>query len=218
MSGKDIKDSASERIAFLNNLRRALSGKIRWFNTVVVTQQDLRSAFLADPDLQRRAKVYFVLGLSLGDILDKRTLQCIDFVRALALVSQELDTFSLKDPLPQAQITAFSRKEKTKKSLFSRAGEDFTLLNLPHFAFNPEYLQSLSTLLEIIYEVYAKIMAFVTSGNAARDSGPAVVESYTKFNLRMKKLLSAVYKDVDLIARNKVKSELDLLMSSLITY
>lgn len=218
MSGKDIKDSASERIAFLNNLRRILSGKIRWFNTVIVTQQDLHSAFLADPDLRRRAKVYFVLGLSLGDLLDKKSLQSIDFVRALALVTQELETFSAKDPLPPAPVTVFARKEKTKKSLFSRTGEDFTLLNIPHFAFNPEYLQSLSTLLEIIYEIYAKIMAFVTSPNSARDCGPAVLESYTKFNLRIKRLLSAVYRDVDVIARNKVKTELDIVMSSLITF
>lgn len=213
-----IKDSASERIASLNNLRRTLSGKIRWFDTVVVTQQDLRSAFLADVNMQRRAKVYFVLGLSLGDILDKRGLQCLDFMRALVLVSQELETFSLKEPLPQAPLMTFARKEKTKKSLFSRNGDDFALLNIPHFAFNPEYLQSLSTLLEVIYEVYAKITAHVTSGGSVRDIGPAVIESYNKFNSRIKKLLSAVYKDVDIIARNKVKAELDSLMSSLITY
>lgn len=218
MSAKEIREITSDCMALLKMIRSALDTSSLWLDTICFSRDDLAAASRTDPSYVKRSKVFTVLGLSLGDVLDKRNLPFIDFIRALALVTQELDSYSLRDTLPQAQISLITRKEKTKRSLFSRSGEEYTLLNIPHFAFTPDYLESLHTLLDILYEVHNKLLAHATTSNQSRDFGLAIQDPFIKFNHRVRKILIGVQRDLESLARTKIDVELDSVLAKLITF
>lgn len=215
---QEIRESASQILATIDFLRQALAGKSRWFNTIMLSQAELAAFFSADIGTSKRAKVYSVLGLTLGEIMDKRMLHFIDFVRATALVTQELESYALREPMPPAQVSSFNRKKEAKRTLFSRSGEEFALLNIPHFTFTPDYLHTLYALLDILHGVYARLVSYLTNSKSVKDYGPAVQDPYSKFNSRIKRILLNVHKDVEVFARSKINSELDGLMSGLIVY
>lgn len=215
MNIMEIRGLARERITVLERLRSALEGRGFWLDTIRLMPEDFEH-FTSEPYI-RRAKVFTVLGLSLGDLLDKHNLQFIDFVRALALLMQEIEAFALKEPLPVAPVSSLSRKDKTKRSLFSKNGEESTLLTNINLAFKPDYLRCLHTMLDVLHEIHAKIITYTDAQNPGKDYGPAVQEAYVKFNQKTKKILSAVQQEVEYVARLKIHTELDFLMSNLVT-
>lgn len=217
MSAREIRDATSERLATIDFLQRALQCQTPLLNTVVIAREELSTTFSKSEGCIRRAKVFMTFGLSLGGVLDKKNLQFIDFVYAITLVSQEMETFSTKDTLPKAAVVAATRKEKTKRSLFSRSGEEFSLLTIPHFAFTPDYFHVLCTLLDVLHEVHLRIMSHLTSPTFAnRGVGTSVHESYNKFTSRVKKVLASVYKDLETLAQAKINREMSRIMSGLL--
>lgn len=218
LSANEIKESTLDRIAIIDFLRVSLECDTPWMDTIVLTKLELMTTFAKKENFKRRAKVYNVLGLSLANILDKRHTNFTDFMYAITQVSQENDIFSTKEVLPRASTTSQPRKEKTKKSIFSKTGEEFSVLQIPHFAFQPDYYQVLFTLLDTVHEVHMRIMSFFGNTSAmSKDISSNVLEAYQKFNARIKKHLAIVYKDIEELARSKINRELNRVMSGLIT-
>ncbi|CCG83970.1 protein of unknown function [Taphrina deformans PYCC 5710] len=217
MQIKDLRDPTNERLFNIEFLRKALDGNAPWLDTIVLSRQELVTTFAKGEPLKRRSRIYIVLGLSLARILEKKQLQLMDFVYAITLVTQELETFSNKEVLPKTTGPTSTKKEKTKKSLFSKIGDEFSLLHVPHFAFAPDYYQSLYTLLDILYEVHLKIMFYCDNPTSAvKDLSASVLDSFNKFSTRIRKLLNAVHQDIDTLARAKINRELNRVMFSLI--
>lgn len=215
MNIAEIRGLASERVLVLERLRAALDGQGFWLDTIRLLPEDFEH--YASETNVRRAKIFLVLGLSLGEVLEKHNLQFIDFVRALALLMQEVESFALREPLPSAPSPSLSRKDKTRRSLFSKNGEEFTLLSNINLPFHPDYLRCLLSMLDVLHEIHARIIAYTNAQSPSKDYGPAVQEAYIKFNQKIKKILSTVQQEVESVARSKIHNELDHLVSELVS-
>lgn len=96
------------------------------------------------------------------------------------------------------------------------AADEYTILCVPHFAFVPDYVQSLRTLLDTLKDVYGRLLSFLVQTSViAKDLGTPVLDSFQKFDARMRKLLATVYREIDVIARDKMTREMDSLLNLL---
>ena len=213
ITGRDIRDCSAQQMATISYLKRTLEGNAFWQGTISLSSQDIQMSFDSETSNLRKAKTYLVFCASLGIVLDKKSLQLLDYTRAIALITQEVDNYMSKDDLPVASISQYNRKETKKKSMFARASEEYTLLHIPHFAFAPDYSQSVRTLLETLRDVYSRLLAYlVQPTTSTRDLGPAILESFHKFDTKTKKVLSSISRDLELVARDKVNRELEGLL------
>ena len=216
MSGRDIRDSSAQQLASLAYLKRTIDGSNFWQGIVAIDATDLSRTFDNNRTSSRRAKFYLALSASYGVLLDRRSLQLLDFTRAIAMIAQEAETYFSKDPLPVASNNSYSRKDKARRSIFSRASDDYTLLHIPHFAFAPDLSQAFKTLLETLKDIYSRLLSYlVQASHTIHQVGSAVLESFQKFDLRMRKVLQVMYKELEEIANQKVRSELDSLVQLL---
>ncbi|CAO3657963.1 unnamed protein product [Umbelopsis vinacea] len=65
-----LSELVYKRIATINYLRRTHEGTTHWFNTVLLSREDLTSMYQNSKMIGRTLK-FFTLGVSLGPILDK---------------------------------------------------------------------------------------------------------------------------------------------------
>lgn len=214
MSGREIRDSSAQQLATLSYLKRAIDGSHFWQGIVAIKGDDLTRTFSESKSNTRRAKLYLCLSASYGVLLDRRSLQLLDFTRAIAMIAQESEAYCSKDPLPVSSSNL--RREKSRRSIFSRNADEYTMLYIPQFAFAPDLVQAFKTLIETLKDIYSRLLSYlVQASNTLNHIGSAVLESFQRFDLRMKKVLQSMYKDLEELASTKVRTELDSLVQLL---
>ena len=128
-----IQDVASKRISTLDYLRKAHTGKVHWFNTVLFTPTDLsRLPSLQSARAGRRATNYLLLGLSLPSITDLHA-SPLEYLRALNALLTEFESYQSIHPadgssgpssLSRARIPQMFKRTGTKGRRVSSAASE----------------------------------------------------------------------------------------------
>jgi len=84
-----LRSLVQKRLVTLDYLRRAHEGRLYWFNTILLTKDELLTAF-EHSRMRSRTMRFAVLGMSLSPLLDISAAQ--DFLRGLIALLQEFES------------------------------------------------------------------------------------------------------------------------------
>ncbi|KAG0660835.1 hypothetical protein C6P46_004390 [Rhodotorula mucilaginosa] len=233
-------------------LKNAADGR-----TILLTGDDLRIAF-PNEKMRNRSIRFTVLGMSLSSLLD--ILPAHDFLRGLLALVQEFEAipeerFGGKHQ-QKGLFKVGSRSRKGTGSLsgsssgggvgggggdFGMAiaadGGDSSMLFMPNIPFELDYFQVLTTMCEILVEIYTRIGSYLGpsmsassttslsatglfpqppmvargAGSGALGLSPTLIDTVYKVDARLKKLISLLSKEIDTLARAAIKAELNSL-------
>ncbi|TNY19899.1 hypothetical protein DMC30DRAFT_282433 [Rhodotorula diobovata] len=259
----------AKRITAWTYLKNAGEGRVYWFNTVLLTTEDLRSSFSNDK-MRNRTTRFAVLGMSLSALLDVAPAH--DFLRGLLSLTQEFEAVpedrygGKNDVRTQQQKSLFKVGSRSRRgggaASAANGGADFSMglpqeggeasfLFTPNIPFELDYFQVLITTCELLIETYTKISTYLGGGGSASSqsqsqsaaaglfpsppgsgsrgsamspAGPgagadagsaglsqALADVVYKVDGRLKKLVALLSKEIDLLARQAIKAELDSL-------
>ncbi|GAA5862172.1 hypothetical protein JCM3774_004808 [Rhodotorula dairenensis] len=163
-------------------LKNAADGRVYWFNTILLTDDELRIAF-PNEKMRNRSTRFTVLGMSLSSLLDISPAH--DFLRALLALVQEFEAipeerFGGRHQQPKSLFKVGSRSRKGAGShsgsssgggvgggggdlgmTLGADGGDSSMLFIPNIPFELDYFQVLITTCEILVEVYTKIGSYL---------------------------------------------------------
>ncbi|GAA6029318.1 hypothetical protein JCM8097_003618 [Rhodosporidiobolus ruineniae] len=177
-----LRTTVGKRITAWTYLKNAGEGKVYWFNTVLLTTEDMRSAFPNDK-MRNRTIRFAVLGMSLASLLDISPAH--DFLRSLLSLAQEFDAvpeerFGGKHS--QKSLFKVGSKSRRGGGLAGAAGggggADFSMglpqeggessfLMTPNIPFELDYFQVLITTCDMLVETYTKIYAYLGASSAS---------------------------------------------------
>ncbi|GAA5978408.1 hypothetical protein JCM10908_004342 [Rhodotorula pacifica] len=162
-------------------LKNAADGRVYWFNTILLTDEDLRIAF-PNEKMRNRSIRFTVLGMSLSSLLDISPAH--DFLRGLLSLVQEFEAIPEErfggrhQQKSLFKVGSRSRKGtgaisgSTSGSGVGGVGGDFgmalgadggdaSMLFMPNIPFELDYFQVLITTCEILVEIYSKIGSYL---------------------------------------------------------
>ncbi|KAG0057865.1 hypothetical protein BGZ83_000052 [Gryganskiella cystojenkinii] len=195
------KELLRKRIVSWEYLGRVYNGQLAYYNTIVLTESDLRKHF-AYETVQKRTLPLFLLGNSIAQLLDVPHLP--DFVKALSVVLNEYEHF-LSSSGSRSKMNFFGRRASDGRP-FEESGEyaHFEVKTVP---FEMDYTIVFTTLCEVIAEAYSK---FDTQDPASL-SHWTDHDLFQKIESRLKKISNTAYKDLDSLTREVMQEELDML-------
>ncbi|KAG2220602.1 hypothetical protein INT45_002624 [Circinella minor] len=195
-----LSELVSKRVATIRYLRRAHEGNTHWFNTILLTKGDLSSIY-PNIKMQRRSCNFYMLGVSLGTILD--IMNTADYVKALGQLLNEYE-YHTNDHSKQKMKNIFRKARGKDDGGYSDNGE-YTHLLLPHVPFDLDYFETFFTLTDILIEGYQKLLI------GSEGCNQAYFELVLKCDNKLKKIFTLVTKELDTVARNAIKEELKLI-------
>ncbi|GAA5822798.1 hypothetical protein JCM11251_004384 [Rhodosporidiobolus azoricus] len=186
---EQLRALVRKRITAWTYLKNAGEGKVYWFNTVLLTTEDMRSTF-PNEKMRSRTIRFAVLGMSLSSLLDITPAH--DFLRSLLSLVQEFESvpeerFGGKNMQVQRSVFKVGSKSRRGGGLSAASaasgGADFSMglpqeggeasyLMTPNIPFELDYFQVLITTCEMLVEVYSKIHSYL---------GPSSSSSSTAF-------------------------------------
>ncbi|GJJ67927.1 hypothetical protein EMPS_00273 [Entomortierella parvispora] len=202
---KSLTSSAKElfrkRIVTWEYLSRVFNGHLAYYNTIVLSEADLRKHFSPEVVL-RRTLPLFLLGNSIAQLLDIPHIP--DFMKAFSVVLGEFEHFVASSG-SRSKMNFFGRRVSDGRS-FEESGE-YTYLEVKSVPFDMDYTIVFTTLCEVIAEAYSK---FDTQDPS---TSLTVVDHdhFHKIENRLKKLSQGAFKDLDSLSREVMQEELNLI-------
>ncbi|EPS34118.1 hypothetical protein PDE_09080 [Penicillium oxalicum 114-2] len=146
---QQIHDMSAKRISTLNYLRKALEGRVYWFNTVHFSRTDInRLPYFEPRKLARRAVNYLLLGISLPLILDVNT-SPLEYLKALNALLLEFEAFQQIHPPDGTSSSSLARaripqmfKRAAHAGTKTRRASSATEIGLPMQTSDPSDLKS----------------------------------------------------------------------------
>ncbi|BGP37757.1 hypothetical protein JCM10449v2_001679 [Rhodotorula kratochvilovae] len=243
-----LRTLVGKRITAWTYLKNAGEGRVYWFNTVLLTTEDLRSTFPNDK-MRNRTTRFAVLGMSLSALLDISPAH--DFLRGLLSLTHEFEAvpeerYGGKNQQKSLfKVGSRSRRAGGASSAAANGGADFSMglpqeggeasfLFTPNIPFDLDYFQVLITTCELLIETYAKIASYLGpsasaglfpqppgagargsvlggSGSGSVGLSQALADVVYKIDGRLKKLVALLSKEIDTLARQAIKNELNAL-------
>ncbi|KAJ5907970.1 hypothetical protein N7495_000652 [Penicillium taxi] len=106
---QQIHEMATKRISTLDYLRKAMEGRVYWFNTVHFSRADIgRLPYFEGRKLARRAVNLLLLGLSLPPILDVNT-TALEYLKTLNALLIEFETYQQIHPPDGSSSSTLAR-------------------------------------------------------------------------------------------------------------
>ncbi|KAJ6164314.1 hypothetical protein N7470_002986 [Penicillium chermesinum] len=148
---QQIHEMAAKRISTLDYLRKALEGRVYWFNTVHFSRTDIsRLPYFEARKLSRRAVNYLLLGLSLPPILDVSSTP-FEYMRTLNALLLEFEAFQQVHPPDGSSSSSLARaripqmfKRAAHAGTKTRRASSATDIGLPMQSSDPTDLKSTS--------------------------------------------------------------------------
>ncbi|BGP13756.1 hypothetical protein JCM10213v2_001694 [Rhodosporidiobolus nylandii] len=177
-----LRTLVGKRITAWTYLKNAGEGRVYWFNTVLLTTEDMRTTF-TNEKMRSRTTRFAVLGMSLSSLLDISPAH--DFLRSLLTLVQEYEAVPEDRFGGKNQKSLFKVGSKSKRAGASAAasgGADFSMglpqeggeasyLLTPNIPFELDYFQVLITTCEMLVEVYTKIYSYLGPSPVQPSSG-----------------------------------------------
>ncbi|SAM05469.1 hypothetical protein [Absidia glauca] len=199
-----INELVSKRVSTIQYLSRTHQGSTHWFNTILLTRDDLDDMY-SNTKMMKRSCNFYTLGVSLGNLL--HIINPIDFVKALAQLLTEFEHHT-NDTSRQKMKNIFKKTNKSKDgSGHSDGSGEYTHLIVPHVPYELDYFEIFFTLCDILTEIYQRFILDMEGCQHAQ----VYFESAVKADGKFKKILSMITKELDALARNAIKDELKLI-------
>ncbi|KAG0088458.1 hypothetical protein BGZ93_010413 [Podila epicladia] len=188
----------AKRISTWEYLAKVHYGSSAFYNTIVLTEADLRAYFSPDT-VQKRTYQCFLLGTSLANVLDIPDIP--NYTRSLATVLQEYEHFLLQESKSKMNFFKGSKKLGDAKS-FEETGEysQFEVKNVP---FDMDYTVTFATLCEMVALAYKRFLTSPGSPHSMTET-----ELFTKIDARLKKISLAATRDLEHMTRDALEDEL----------
>ncbi|OLL26416.1 hypothetical protein NEOLI_002442 [Neolecta irregularis DAH-3] len=197
-----LQEIATKRISAMDYLRRVHEGRTHWFNTILLSKEELERIY-DDPKNARRAVGFLVLGLSIANLVELQTSNTDLLKNFLVLLNEHEDFTNDNKPKMRNFFRAGARMTRRDSEAGSVDEQIYTHLQTMNIPFQPDFFQVFSTLCDVLIEVYCKIL-----NTSPPDTSTLQFDLFQKFDARIRKLLTGVIKDVDVLARNLIHSEL----------
>ncbi|KAI7904230.1 uncharacterized protein BX663DRAFT_504369 [Cokeromyces recurvatus] len=198
-----LTELVSKRVSTIKYIRKAHEGNTHWFNTILLTKDSLSNMY-PNSKMTRRSNQFYALGLSLGATLDISN--PIDYVKALNQIMTEFEKHTNDDS--KQKMKNIFRKVKTKENHgFPVEADDYEYLSIPHIPFELDYLETFYTLIDVMAEAYYKLLIGTEGPNCTQTYFELVLKCDTKF----KKITAMVTKELDVLARESIKNELNII-------
>ncbi|KAJ5397361.1 hypothetical protein N7509_005474 [Penicillium cosmopolitanum] len=164
---QQIHDMATKRISTLGYLRKALEGRVYWFNTVHFSRADInRMPYFEARKLSRRAVNYLLLGLSLPPILDVNSTP-FEYMRALNALLLEFEAYQQVHPPDGSSSSSLARaripqmfKRAAHAGTKTRRASSATEIGLPMQTSDPSDLKSAANNISPANAAAASIISF----------------------------------------------------------
>ncbi|KAG0254077.1 hypothetical protein DFQ27_007067 [Actinomortierella ambigua] len=193
-----VSNLATKRSTTWRYLQRVHQGGMAMYNTAILTEAELRTAF-TEEKMHRRTLQYFLLGTSLATILEiPNTLDC---VKALNTMLQEYEYFTASESRSKMSFFKASSRKATDGKSFEETGE-YSHLEVRNIPFNMDYVITFATLCEMIALVYEKL-GTESQWNVTN------ADMVQKADVRLKKILTLALKEVEALTREVVVQELN---------
>ncbi|KAI7864328.1 hypothetical protein BDF14DRAFT_1835292 [Spinellus fusiger] len=196
-----LSELVSKRTATIRYLCRAHEGSTHWFNTILLTKEDL-GAMYPNNKMTRRTCNFYALGISLGTILE--ITHPWDYLKALSQLLSEFDYYT-NDNSKQKMKNIFRKARKDDDG--SGESSEYTHLTVPHVPFELDYLETFFSLCDIMIEAYERLLV----GTESTVCTQSYLELVLKCDGKFKKIMSLITKELDALARNAIKDELKLI-------
>ncbi|KAI9280434.1 hypothetical protein BY458DRAFT_500676 [Sporodiniella umbellata] len=193
-----LSELVSKRVATIKYIRKAHEGNTHWFNTILLTTENLQTIY-SNSKVVKRTYNFYALGLSLGAILD--ITNPLDYIKALNQIMNEFERHTEESKQKMKNIF---RKTKTDSS---DNASDYGYLILPHIPFEMDYFETFFTMVDIIAEAYYKLLV----GTEGPICTQAFFELVIKCDAKFKKIVSMITKELDQLARDAIKEELRMI-------
>ncbi|GAA5986713.1 hypothetical protein JCM11641_007748 [Rhodosporidiobolus odoratus] len=171
-----LRQLVGRRMTAWTYLKNAGEGRVYWFNTILLTTDDMRATFPNDK-MRNRSTRFAVLGMSLASLLDIAPAQ--DFLRSLSNLVQEYEAipderFGGKNP-PKSLFKVGSKSRRAvglSSTSAGGGGAEFSMglpqeggeasyLLIPNIPFDLDYFQVLITTCDMLIEIYHKIYTYL---------------------------------------------------------
>ncbi|KAK3819712.1 MAG: hypothetical protein J3Q66DRAFT_335283 [Benniella sp.] len=170
-------------------------GKMAYFNTILLTEADLRKFYT--PELvQKRTHQFFLLGTAIGNALEIP--HTADFARTLNAIVHEYEHFLSAD----SKLKMQNLFRTGRKALAFEETDEYTHFEVRTVPFEMDYTVVFATLCEIVALAYKKFDTH--QANIITNS-----EVFYKIDVRLKKILNNATRELEAMAREAMQEELN---------
>ncbi|TFK46019.1 hypothetical protein OE88DRAFT_1715160 [Heliocybe sulcata] len=160
-----LRDLIQKRIITLTYMRNVHDGRSHWFHTIMMPRPELDRVF-NNTAMKKRTYRFAVLGMSLSTLFDIQQPQ--DLLKGLLNTLNEYENMKEGDERPRVGVKLFSRSKLSKRqagaindyAISYSDTADTSYLMMPHMPFALDYHQTLLSLLDVLSELYNKILRF----------------------------------------------------------
>ncbi|KAF9202858.1 hypothetical protein BGZ49_007013 [Haplosporangium sp. Z 27] len=185
------------RVVSWEYLGRVHHGKMAYYNTILLTEADLRKYYT--PELvQKRTYYYFLLGTSIANVLDIPNTS--DYAKALSVILHEYDDFLAAETKQKSTFYKGTRKILDHLSIEEDAIE-FSHFEVRSLPFEMDYSVVFASLCEVIAESYKKF-------NTNKVETIITSDVFHKIDVRFKKLLNNTARELEALTREALEEEL----------
>ncbi|KAG0277525.1 hypothetical protein BGZ95_005791 [Linnemannia exigua] len=198
----------TKRMMTWHYLQSCFRGGMVFYNTALVTEDDMRNAW-TDDKMHRRTLQFFFLGTSLATILEiPNTADCL---KALNNLLQEYETFGAAEGRSKSIFFKGNSTRKTTADGLITSDEhgEYSYLEVRNIPFALDYPITASTLCDMVLQVYEKLRSHLVD---ERIWSISTIESFQRIDGRFKKIVHTVYKEFEVIARETMFQELNYLI------
>ncbi|KAF9276039.1 hypothetical protein BGZ68_010306 [Mortierella alpina] len=188
-----------KRVISWEYLGQVHNGKMAYYNTVWLTEADLRK-FYTPEVVQKRTHQCFLLGTSIANVLDIPHLS--DYAKSLSALLHEYEHFLSSETKSKMNFFKGGRRIADGRS-FEETGE-YIYLEVRTVPFEMDYTVVFATLCEMIAQAYKKFDTHKSS---------IIIDSdvFHKIDTRLKKLSNNVAKELEILVRDAMQEELNAL-------
>ncbi|KAF9195037.1 hypothetical protein BGZ51_006001 [Haplosporangium sp. Z 767] len=188
-----------KRVTTWEYLAHVHGGKAAYYNTIVLTEADLRRYYTPEA-VQRRTYQFFLLGTSLANVLDIPHLS--DYAKSLSAILQEFEHFLSVESKSMMSFFKGGRKVTDGWS-FEETGE-YTHIEIRTMPFEMDYTVVFATLCEMVALSYKKFDTHKSSIITNSDV-------FHKIDTRFKKISNNAARELEALVREAMQEELNSL-------
>ncbi|KAG0220104.1 hypothetical protein BGX33_008461 [Mortierella sp. NVP41] len=185
-------------------LMSCFRGGMVFYNTALVSQDDMRQAW-TEEKMHRRTLQFFFLGTTLAKILEIPN--AADCLKTLNNVMLEYEAFGAAESRSKF-IFSKARKTTADGMIFEESSE-YSYLEVRNIPFSLDYTITAATLCDMVQELYDKLRSQFAN---EKFWSLATIDYFHKTDARLKKIVHTVYKEFETMARETMFHELNYLI------
>ncbi|KAJ3114803.1 hypothetical protein HK098_007165 [Nowakowskiella sp. JEL0407] len=203
-SYESLLELSNKRIALLHYLKSCHEGNAFFLNGVAISLEDLAQNYENDK-MKKRTLSLFSLGLSIGNILLISNPN--DFVKAYTQLMFEYETRrDSKSGAGEKMKQIFSRRPSKDSTQSISAGT--TYYEISQISIELDYLQTVTALIDVMVASYEKFAEDAQSLDSGNSSSQQYVDHVIRVDIRLKKIILSMLKEIEEIAKAKLKEVL----------